>query len=65
MFSYIGLYEVLVELFVSSFEATTERDDQGATRTYELDTEKDRDAQAIFERSQQVNKVCYVLFGSR
>ncbi|XP_072270662.1 E3 ubiquitin-protein ligase RNF113A [Pyxicephalus adspersus] len=29
-------------------------DDMGATATYELDTEKDKDAQAIFERSQKV-----------
>ncbi|PIO32242.1 hypothetical protein AB205_0113560 [Aquarana catesbeiana] len=28
-------------------------DDMGATATYELDTEKDKDAQAIFERSQK------------
>ncbi|KAK2165549.1 hypothetical protein NP493_1360g00030 [Ridgeia piscesae] len=28
----------------------------GATRTYELDTEHDKDAQAVFERSQQINK---------
>ena len=28
----------------------------GATATYELDTEKDRDAQAIFERSQAIQK---------
>ena len=32
-------------------------DDMGATATYELDTEKDKDAQAIFERSLQINKV--------
>ncbi|KAI0235336.1 Ring finger protein 113A [Lamellibrachia satsuma] len=30
--------------------------DMGATRTYELDTEHDKDAQAVFERSQQINK---------
>uniref|UniRef100_A0A1B0CIF8 Ring finger protein n=2 Tax=Lutzomyia longipalpis TaxID=7200 RepID=A0A1B0CIF8_LUTLO len=29
--------------------------DQGATATYEMDTEKDRDAQAIFEKSQEIN----------
>nr|XP_039258706.1 E3 ubiquitin-protein ligase RNF113A-like [Styela clava] len=29
-------------------------DDMGATRTYELDTEKDRDAQAIFERGLEI-----------
>jgi hypothetical protein len=34
-------------------------DDQGATRTYELDTEHDKDAQAIFERAQNINKVQY------
>ncbi|KAG2460498.1 R113A protein, partial [Polypterus senegalus] len=31
-------------------------DDMGATAVYELDTEKDRDAQAIFERSQKVQE---------
>ncbi|CAJ0924876.1 unnamed protein product [Ranitomeya imitator] len=31
-------------------------DDMGATATYELDTEKDKDAQAIFERSQKVQE---------
>ncbi|KAG8455971.1 hypothetical protein GDO86_001965 [Hymenochirus boettgeri] len=31
-------------------------EDMGATATYELDTEKDKDAQAIFERSQQVQE---------
>lgn len=29
----------------------------GATATYELDTERDKDAQAIFERSQKVLEV--------
>ncbi|GAB0094228.1 RING finger protein 113A [Sergentomyia squamirostris] len=29
--------------------------DQGATATVEIDTEKDRDAQAIFEKSQEIN----------
>lgn len=32
-------------------------DDRGATATYELDTERDNDAQAIFERSQKVQEV--------
>lgn len=31
-------------------------DDQGATRTYELDTEKDKDAQSVFERAMNINK---------
>jgi hypothetical protein len=52
------LYEVCVQLFFLFYQATSEHDDQGATRTYELDTEKGKDAQAIFERSQQINKVC-------
>ncbi|CAH1117287.1 unnamed protein product [Phaedon cochleariae] len=30
--------------------------DQGATATFEIDTEKDRDAQAIFEKRLEVNK---------
>lgn len=29
----------------------------GATATYELDTERDNDAQAIFERSQKIQEV--------
>ena len=29
----------------------------GATATYELDTERDKDAQAIFERSQKIQDV--------
>ncbi|KAG5280057.1 hypothetical protein AALO_G00084440 [Alosa alosa] len=31
-------------------------DDMGATATYQLDTERDKDAQAIFERSQQLQE---------
>ncbi|XP_068194083.1 E3 ubiquitin-protein ligase RNF113A [Antennarius striatus] len=31
-------------------------DDMGATATYELDTERDKDAQAIFERSQKIQE---------
>ena len=29
----------------------------GATATYNLDTADDRDAQAIFEKAQEINKV--------
>lgn len=29
----------------------------GATATVEIDTDLDRDAQAIFEKSQEINKV--------
>ncbi len=29
----------------------------GATATYQLDTERDKDAQAIFERSQKIQEV--------
>lgn len=36
-------------------------EDMGATATYQLDTERDKDAQAIFERSQQIQEVI-VLF---
>lgn len=32
-------------------------EDMGATATYELDTERDNDAQAIFERSQKIQEV--------
>lgn len=33
----------------------------GATATYQLDTERDKDAQAIFERSQQIQEVSVFL----
>lgn len=32
-------------------------DDMGATALYQLDTERDKDAQAIFERSQKIQEV--------
>lgn len=32
-------------------------EDMGATATYQLDTERDKDAQAIFERSQKIQEV--------
>lgn len=32
--------------------------DQGATAILETETEKDRDAQAIFEKAQKINEVC-------
>lgn len=32
-------------------------DDMGATATVEIDTDRDRDTQAIFEKSQEINKV--------
>ena len=32
-------------------------EDMGATAVYELDTERDKDAQAIFERSQKIQEV--------
>lgn len=34
----------------------------GATATYQLDTEKDNDAQAIFERSQKIQEVVDAIF---
>lgn len=34
----------------------------GATAVYALDTERDKDAQAIFERSQKVQEVRFVVF---
>lgn len=34
--------------------------DQGATAILEIETETDRDAQAIFEKSLQVNKVILI-----
>lgn len=35
--------------------------DMGATSTIQFETEKDRDAQAVFERSLQVNKVSIIV----
>lgn len=35
--------------------------DMGATSTIQFETEKDRDAQAVFERSLQINKVSVVV----
>lgn len=34
----------------------------GATATYQLDTERDKDAQAIFERSQKIQEVGDLIF---
>ena len=33
----------------------------GATATYELDTEKDKDAQSVFERAQKINEVYFLM----
>lgn len=33
--------------------------DQGATAILETETEKDRDAQALFEKAQKINEVYY------
>ena len=38
------------------FQSREGPSDGGATATYELDTEHDRDAQAVFQRSLDVNK---------
>lgn len=32
--------------------------DQGATAILQTETEKDRDAQALFEKAQKINEVC-------
>lgn len=32
--------------------------DQGATAVLETETEKDKDAQALFEKAQKINEVC-------
>jgi len=42
--------------YKSTRKSNVDAGDQGATRTIEIDTEKDRDAEAIFQRSQQVNE---------
>lgn len=56
-------YESLLKLkCVPSFQSCQKKkpegpEDMGATATYQLDTEKDNDAQAIFERSQKIQDV--------
>lgn len=42
---------------LSVFQKPVGPEDMGATAVYELDTEKEKDAQAIFERSQQIQEV--------
>lgn len=37
--------------------------DQGATAILETETEKDRDAQALFEKAQKINEVYFIIFG--
>ena len=41
----------------SFLQQRTGPQDMGATATYELDTEKDKDAQSVFERAQKINEV--------
>lgn len=36
--------------------------DQGATAILETETEKDRDAQALFEKAQKINEVDFPIF---
>ena len=40
-----------------AFQKPVGPEDMGATAVYELDTEKEKDAQAIFERSQKIQEV--------
>ncbi|ESO00786.1 hypothetical protein HELRODRAFT_185736 [Helobdella robusta] len=42
--------------YKSKADTNAEKDDQGATRTYDLDTELNKDAQAVFERALIINK---------
>lgn len=42
---------------VLAFQKPVGPEDMGATAVYELDTEKEKDAQAIFERSQKIQEV--------
>lgn len=48
---------VAVSLILVSKKKPEGPEDMGATATYELDTERDKDAQAIFERSQKIQEV--------
>lgn len=48
---------LLLSQVVLAFQKPVGPEDMGATAVYELDTEKDKDAQAIFERSQKIQEV--------
>lgn len=53
-------YESRFILFISGYSRKKKPvgpEDMGATATYQLDTERDNDAQAIFERSQKIQEV--------
>jgi hypothetical protein len=49
-------------VFICVFQGRVGPQDMGATASVEFETEKDKDAQAIYERSLQLQKVCFVLF---
>ena len=67
---YISLSESIIEATTYMYpcpmtvflQKSLTSEDGGATRTLELDTEKDKDSRAIFERSQALSKVshCWV-----
>jgi len=57
-FCLVQPFSLLLSQGVLAFQKPVGPEDMGATAVYELDTEKDKDAQAIFERSQKIQEVC-------
>lgn len=53
----VRLFSSLLSQALVAFQKPVGPEDMGATAVYELDTEKEKDAQAIFERSQKIQEV--------
>ena len=49
--------QIFSSISVTVFQKRVGPDDMGATATLEIETELDKDAQAVYERSLQVQKV--------
>lgn len=53
----VQVFSSLLSQVLPAFQKPVGPEDMGATAVYELDTEKEKDAQAIFERSQKIQEV--------
>lgn len=53
----VQVFSSLLSQVLLAFQKPVGPEDMGATAVYELDTEKEKDAQAIFERSQKIQEV--------
>lgn len=53
----VQVFSLLLSQVFLAFQKPVGPEDMGATAVYELDTEKEKDAQAIFERSQKIQEV--------